>query len=129
MNFTLAVNNSRMTALITAAGSGSKIWLYTGANAVNADTAAPGTLLSTSVIAGVLGTSSGGTLTIGAVSNAVAVANGTAGYGRLTTSANVALCDFSTIGTSGTEISLNSTSLTNGGTVQITSGVISEQYP
>src|SRR5664279_1708337 len=128
-NFTNSVNNSRSNALITAAGSGCTIKLYTGSAPTNADTVVTGTLLVTLTIAGVLGTASAGVITIGSVTNGTAVASGTAGYARLATSGGTALCDFTSISTSGADLNLNSTVVTSGGTVAVTSGTISEAYP
>lgn len=128
-NFTVAVNNSRASALITAAGTGSKIKIYSGAAPTNADTSPAGTLLATLVISGVLGTAASGVITLGTVTTATAAATGTAGFARLTTSADVTLCDLTVVGTSGSDVNLNNTSITSGGTVSVSSGTITEAYP
>ena len=127
--FTNAVNTSRATALVTAAGSGSTIKIYSGAAPVNADTAATGTLLVTLTIAGVLGAVSAGVITLGAVTSGTAVATGTAGYAVVATSAAVTVAFLTSIATSGADLNLNSTSISSGGTVSVTSGTITEVYP
>lgn len=129
VNFTNAVNSSRGTAIITAAGTGATIKLYTGANPTNADTGVTGTLLVTLTIAGVLGTESAGVLTLGTVSSGTAGASGVAGYARFATSGGTALFDLTSIGTSGADLNLNSTTITSGGTVSVSSGTITEIYP
>lgn len=128
-NMTNAVNNSRATALITAAGSGATIKIYTGAAPTNCDTAVTGTLLVTLTIAGVLGTATTGVLTLGTVTSGTAAATGTAGYARFATSGATALFDLTSISTSGADLNLNSTSISTGGTVAVTSGTITEAYP
>lgn len=128
-NFTTAVNNSRGTALITAASTGCTIKVYTGAAPTNADTAFSGTLLVTLTIAGALGTSTAGVITLGTVTSGTAVATGTAGYARLATSGATTLLDWTSISTSGADLNLNATAITSGGTVAVTSGTITETYP
>lgn len=128
-NFTNAVNNARDTALITAAGTGATIKIYSGTAPTNADTSPAGTLLVTLTIAGVLGTASAGVLTLGAITSGTAVATGTAGYARVATSGGTALFDLSSISTSGADLNMNSTAITSGGTVAITSGAFTEAYP
>jgi hypothetical protein len=128
-NFTQSVNTSRGSAIITAAGSGCTLKIYTGSAPTNADTTASGTLLATLTISGALGTEASGVLTFGTVTAATAVATGTAGYARLATSGGTTICDFTTIATSGADINLNSVSISSGGQVSITSGTITEAYP
>lgn len=129
INFTTAVNNSRVGQIATSAGTGATLKIYTGSAPTNADTAVTGTLLVTLTIAGSFGSSSGGVLTLGTVTAGTAVATGTAGYCRIATSGGTAICDLTSIGTSGSDVNLNSTSITSGGSVSVTSGTITELYP
>lgn len=128
-NFTTSVNNTRSNALITAAGTGCKIKIYSGAAPTNADTTASGLLLATLTISGALGTAASGVLTLGAVTTATAAASGTAGYARITKSDDTALFDLTSVGTSGADVNLNNTSITAGGTVSVSSGSVTESYP
>lgn len=128
-NFTNAVNNSRSSAISTAAGASATIKIYTGSAPTNADTAVTGTLLVTLTCAATFGTSSSGVLTLGTVTSGTAVASGTAGYARIATSGGTAICDLTSIGTSGADLNLNTTTISSGGTVSVTSGTLTEAYP
>lgn len=129
-NFTTVENNNRATTLNTNIGTSATLKIYTGSAPTNADTAVTGTLLVTLTCnASAFGTVSGGVITLGSVTAGTAVATGTAGYARLATSGATTICDLTSIGTSGSDINLNSTSITSGGTVSITSGTITETYP
>lgn len=129
VNFTNAMNNTRVATISTAAGASATLKIYTGSAPTNADTAVTGTLLVTLTGASTFATSSSGVATLGTVTSGTAVATGTAGYARLATSGGTAICDFTVIGTSGSDLNLNATSITSGGTVSITSGTITEAYP
>ena len=129
-NMATPTNTARAQALVTTAGTGSLLKLYTGSAPVNADSAVSGTLLVTLTVSGALGTVSNGVITLGAVTSGTAVATGTAGYGRLTKSdGTTTVCDFTSVSTTGADINLNSTSITSGGTVAVTSGTIQEAFP
>src|SRR5262252_9889686 len=70
-------------------------------------------------------TESGGIITMaGAPKSGVATGTGTAAAARLRTGANADVVTGLTVGTSGSDINLNSTSITTGQTVTLTSGVI-----
>jgi hypothetical protein len=128
-NFTVAQNEIRSNTISVAAGASSTFKIYTGAAPTNADTAVSGTLLVTLTGAATFGTSTTGTLTCGAITSGTAVATGTAGYCRIATSGGTTICDLTSIGTSGSDLNLNSTSITSGGTVAVTSGTMTEPYP
>lgn len=113
-----------MQDIVTQAGSTSHILIYTAA-AANCAAAASGTLLATLPCSATLGTVTNGVLTFNAITNATASGTGTAVQWRLcTTSGGTTCVAQGTIGTSGAELNLNSTSISSGQTVSITSFVI-----
>lgn len=111
------------TALLN---SGSLVF-YTGTQPTNPDTAlssntvlATFTLASTAFSAGTTANPSVATLASTPLS-ATAVATGTVTFGRFFESNGTTVIADVTVGTSGADINLNSTSITSGGTVTITS--------
>jgi hypothetical protein len=117
--------NSLADAVDTAIGNAGKIEIRTGTQPATADTAASGTLLATFTLGSPgFGAASSGVITLAGVPLTVAASStGTAGYFRLMTSANSSIMD-GAIGTSGQQINLNTTSITTGVNVTITSGTI-----
>lgn len=110
---------------VNAGGSAGTIKIYTGSQPATADTAESGTLLATFTLADpAFGAASGGVITLAGVPLTVAAADtGTAGWFRMETSGGTNVLDGS-VGTSGNQINLNTTSITNGVNVTITSGTI-----
>ncbi|GGR51925.1 hypothetical protein [Streptomyces roseolus] len=110
------------------AGTGAgTIKIYTGSQPATADTAASGTLLATFTLSDpAFGAAASGTITLNGVPLTVAAAaTGTAGWFRMESNggATVTVLDGS-VGTSGQQINLNTTSITSGVNVTITSGTI-----
>lgn len=106
--------------------AGGTIKIYTGTQPATADTAISGpTLLATFTLSDPgFGNSSGGVITLAGVPLTVAAAaTGTAGFFRLSDSTGASVLDGS-VGTSGNQINLNTTSITSGVNVTITSGTI-----
>ena len=106
------------------AGAGT-IKIYTGSQPATGDTAASGTLLATFTLSDpAFGAASGGTITLAGTPLTVAASNtGTAGWFRIQDSSSNNVLDGS-VGTSGNQINLNTTSITSGVNVTITSGTI-----
>lgn len=104
-------------ALATDIGSGATIDIRSGSKPATPETTATGTLLATITISGSF-TSASGALTAADPAAASIVATGTAGYFRVKTSGGTAKVD-GTVGTSGADLNLNSTSFVSGGTVDI----------
>jgi len=129
-SYITSLRTTRITDVLTAidAGSGAgKLKIYTGTSP-GVNSAATGTLLVTLTFSDPSGTVSNGVLTFSAVTAGTAVADGTAGYARATTSADAAVADF-TVGptSSGKEIILNNVNIVTGGEVSLdTSGGISK---
>lgn len=102
-------------------GSGAaELEIYTGSQPANADTAESGTLLVTLVLNDPAGVQSGGVITfdVSPAVSATAVADGSAGWARLKDSDGVAVLDGS-VGTSGADFIIDSTSITTGQTVAL----------
>lgn len=125
LQYSNGTRNAQQQGLITYAGSGAIIHLYTGTQPANANTAlSSNTLLVSLTISGSFGTDSNGTLTVGSVSNGTAVATGTATFFRITKSDNSTVVMDGTVGTSGADMNFNTVSVVTGDTVAITSGTI-----
>lgn len=131
MAFTLidARKNAMLDTLTAAMGSGAKLKIYdnTGGVPANANAA-----LGSQVLLGTLTFSatpfpaaSTGTLTANAITqDSAADATGTAAFFRITTSGDVTLAQ-GTVGTSGADLNLNTTSIVLGGPISVTSMTIS----
>lgn len=117
--------NTLADAVDSALGNAGTIKIYTGSQPATADTAASGTLLATFTLGSPgFGAASSGTITLsGAPLTVAAAATGTAGWFRMATSGGSTILDGS-VGTSGNQINLNTTSITSGVNVTITSGTI-----
>lgn len=106
------------------------IKIYTGSQpALNG--AVSGTLLATltfSATAFAASTASAGTVTATAnsITSGTAAATGTAGYFALVKSDNTTVVATGTVGTSGCDLNLNSTAISSGATVSVTSFTITE---
>lgn len=102
-------------------GSGAAtLEIRSGSQPADADTTASGTLLVTLTLNDPAGTQSGGVITIDVspAISAAAAATGTAGWARLKDSAGATVLDGS-VGTSGTDFIIDSTSITSGQTVAL----------
>lgn len=109
----------------TQVGGTGYLLIYTGAAPANCATAASGTLLASLPCSATFGTASAGVLTANAITSASAAATGTAGYWRLCTASNgTTVIAQGTVGTSGADLNLNSTSISSGQTVSVTSFTI-----
>ena len=125
LQYSNGTRNAQQEGLITYAGSGTIIHLYTGTQPANANTALSGnTLLVSLTVAGGFGTDSNGTLTLGTVSPNTAVAAGTVTFFRITKSDNSTVVMDGSVGTSGADLNLNTTTINLNDTVSITSGTI-----
>ena len=116
VTYTTAVKTARMEAVKTALGTNGKLEI---------GTTAMGTVLAT------IDLGSGGSVTNGVwtliaspLSDTSADAGGTAAAARIRTSGNTDIVTGLTVGTSGSDINLDSTSITAGQTVTINSATI-----
>lgn len=128
----VAARNAALDAELdrTDAGAGAgTIKIYTGAQPATGDTAETGTLLATFTCADpAWSAATGGVKTLDADPDlsATAVATGTAGWARVEDSAGNNVFDGS-VGVSGTDFIINTTSITSGQATVLLSGTIT--YP
>lgn len=122
--YSSTLRNARLDAITTAAGANATLKFYTATRPATG--AAATTLLGTVTCNATFApAASGGVLTLNAITGANAVATGTATWARLASSGATFVADFS-VGTSGSEINLVSTSFTSGQPISITSLTITE---
>lgn len=119
VTYTTAVKTARMNAVVTQIDAGTaagKLKIRTAADAV----------LATITLTDPCGTVTNGVLTFDFDPDisATAGASGTAANAIITDSDDVTIISGLTVGTSGTDIVLDSTSITSGQTVTITAGTI-----
>lgn len=128
VQFTSSVRDSMLSALITAAGANAHIRIYSGTKPANADTALSGnTLLADITCGATFATTSGGTLTLSGtpLSDTSADNTGTASFFRVLKSDLTTVVYQGDVGTSGSDLNLNTTSIAAGGPVQINSWTLS----
>lgn len=118
-----AVRNAMLDEITAAIGSNGLLRIYDGSQP-----AGPGTAVSTQTLLAELALSataaaaaSSGVLTFNSISNdSSANATGTASWYRVTTSGGTGVID-GTVGTSGSDLNLNTTSIVSGGPVAVSS--------
>lgn len=111
--------------LIAYAATGTLFSLYAGTQPVNANTAiTTQTKLVSLVIPGVFGSDVNGTLTLGAVTDGIAIASGNATFFRITQSDGTTVIMDGSVGTSGADLILDTVTIVTGQTVSISSGTI-----
>jgi len=123
LNFSTTIRNNQLDQITSAIGSSGKLRIYDGTQPATVATA-----ITTQVLRADLALSataapgaSGGVLTFNSISNDSSADNtGTASWGSLLTSANVRVADF-TVGTSGTDMIINNTSIVSGQVVSCSS--------
>lgn len=122
--FSTALRNSRLDAIVTAIGTSGKVRIYSGTRPATGG--AETTLLAELPLSATAGTVSAGVLTMNAItSDSSADATGTASWFRVLTSANAAVID-GDVGTSGSDLNLNTVSIVTAGSVAISSFTITE---
>lgn len=123
--FSTAVRNARLDAIATAAGANAKLALYSGTRPATGGTVTT-KLAELTCNATFAPAASGGVLTLNAITaDTSADATGTATWARLTTSGGTFVADFD-VGTSGSDINMNSTAISAGAQVAISSFTITE---
>ena len=122
-----AAGNAQLDAtlgLLDAGAAAGTIEVRTGSRPASPDSAATGTLLVSFTLSDpAFAAAASKSASLNTVASATAVATGTAGYFRALDSNGVAVAD-GTVGTSGADLNLNTTSITSGGSVSITSGTV-----
>ena len=114
------------TGLNSYIGNGAKLRIYTASRPANPGTAVSGqTLLAELTCATPFGTNSSGVLTAGSItSDSSADATGTAAWFRLFKSDGTTVVMDGDVGTSGSDLNLNTTSIVSTGTVAVSSFVL-----
>lgn len=123
LKYSAVLKNARLDQITTKVGASGLLRIYDGAQPASPDTAVTTqTKLAelTCNAAAFAGAASGGVLTANAISNATAVASGTAAWFRLCKSDGTAVAD-GTVGTSGSDLVIDNTSIASGQTVSCTS--------
>ena len=123
LGYATTLRNAQLDAITTAVGNAGKLQIYDGTRPATGGTATNklaeftlGTPFASAAAAGVLSPT--------LPSNVTALLTGTATWYRITTSAGGFVMDGSA-GTSGTDLILNSASISSGATVSITAHTIS----
>lgn len=118
--FSAAVRNSMLDAITTAAGGSALLSIYDGTRPATGGTAT--TLLAQLTCNATFAPSaSGGVLTLNAITtDSSANATGTASWFRITTSGATHIVD-GNVGTSGSDLNLNTLSIVSGGPVAVSS--------
>lgn len=119
--FSTALRNARANAITTEAGSACKLAIYDGARPATGGTAT-NKLAEFTFSANIASAASAGVLTLNVPPSAIGLMAGTATWARITTSGGTFVVDLSV----GSDITLNTTTVSTGLTVQFTSGTITE---
>lgn len=124
VGYSTAVRNAMLDALTTYAGASALLRIYDGTRPATGGTAT--TLLAELVCNATFApAASGGTLTLNAIANdASANATGTATWFRLVKADGTTHILDGSVGTSGTDLVLNTTSIAAGGPVAVSSFVV-----
>lgn len=126
LKYSAALKNAQQDSITSAVGASALLKIYSGTQATNPDTAISAQLLLATLTcsATFAPASSGGVLTLNAITSgsgtAAAGAGTTATWYRLTTSGGAAHID-GTVGTSASDLNLNSTTIALNQTVSVTS--------
>jgi hypothetical protein len=121
MRKSIVGRNAELDALAPLYNTG-YIRIYSGAQPATPETAASGVLLAELRFgATAFGASSGGVITANAITSGVAGASGTAGYFRCLKSDGTTALHDGTVGTSGTEMIVPTTTISSGVTVSCSS--------
>jgi hypothetical protein len=125
LKYSNALRHAQNEALITYAGNSAIINIYQGTAPANANTGiTTQTLLVSCVLAGVFGTDTNGTLTLGTVNTGVAVATGVASFFRVFKSDTTTVVMDGSVGVTGADLNLDITSINITQSVNITGGTI-----
>jgi hypothetical protein len=124
LGYASGLRNAQLDAITTFAGNSGKLRIYSGTRPATGGTAT--TLLAELTCNATFApAASGGVLTLNAITqDASADATGTATWFRLVKSDGTTHVLDGDVGTSGSDLNLNSTSITSGATVSVTSFTI-----
>jgi len=121
VQFSTTARNARLDAITSTVGNAGLLRIYTGSAPADCGTAASGTLLAELTCGSPFaGAASSGVLTVTNPGGVSASNTGTAGYYRVYKSDGTTCVAQGTVGTSGADLNLNTTSILTGGTVTVT---------
>lgn len=127
LKYPVALRNTRLNSVVTAAGTSAKLIIYPTPRAADADTATgltPIVTLTCNVTQ--FGTVTGGVLTVSAITTANATATGTPIWFRITNSAGTTTIVDGDCGASGSDLNLGVAAINSGQPVSISSFTITE---
>lgn len=122
------VRNAMLDAITTQAGTSALLRIYDGTRPATGGTAT-NKLAELTCSAALGAASSGGVLTLNTITSAGALLAGTATWFRIVKSDGVTGILDGSVGTTGSDINLNSTVISSGATVSVTSGAITAGNP
>jgi len=128
-NFSDGVRNARADAITTYAGNAALLRIYDGTQPTDADTAIGAQVLLAELTLGspMASGASNGVLTYGSITQDSSANNtGTAAWYRIVKADGTTIVEDGTVGTSGCDLNLTSTSITSGVAVSVTSFVSTE---
>lgn len=128
VQFATTVRNAMLDAITAQAGASALVNIYSGTKPTNANTALSGNTLLASLTCGATfaAAASNGTLTLNAITqDSSADATGTAVFFRVLKSDGTTVVWQGDVGTSGSDLNLNTTSIAAGGPVSVSSWTLS----
>lgn len=123
LQFETTTRNAMMDAITTKVGASARFRIYSGTAPTNCAAALSGNTLLVDLpcSATFAPAASGGVLTLNAITQTNAAAGGTASFFRIYDSGGSTCYVQGSVGTSGADLNLNTTTIVSGGPVQITS--------
>ena len=129
IKYDTTTRNAKLDAVTTRVGTSARLRIYNGTRPAN-----PGTAITSQTMlveltcnaSAFAPAASGGVLTANAISNGTAAATGTASWFRLFQSNGTTAIVDGDVGTSGSDLNLNNTSIATSQTVSVTSFAITE---
>lgn len=125
LKYSNGTRNAQQNGLIAYAGADAILFIYSGTQPANANTAiTTQTSLVSMPINGAFGTDNNGTLTITTPITGTANASGVASFFRITKSNGATIVMDGSVGTTNADLILDTTTINNSQTVTISSGTI-----
>lgn len=122
LSYSTTLRNAQLDQITTAVGASGKLRIYSGTRPANVAAAITGTLLAELTLNATFApASSAGVLTLNSITSATAVASGTASHFRIWQSNGTTAVMDGDVSTSASDLNLNSTAITSGGSVAVTS--------
>lgn len=131
LSYSTTLRNAQLDAVTTAVGASGKLRIYSGTRPANVAASITGTLLAELTLNATFAPgASSALLTLNSITaDSSADATGTASHFRIWKSDGTTAVIDGDVGTSGSDLNLNSVSLTAGGTVSVTSFTITGNNP